>query len=190
MEDRIIADHRFHRSLRINLFAAFASVVMPVAIQVADPIENILEKNLTLIIKQLSGVFANLLKQYASQHYLESADGVKVPWIDENLHPFTGEWLARHIMIEQDRRGIRKMRYLERGKDYNHSLFCDLILSGLLGIGADEDGRLSVRPLIPEDWGWFCVDNLGFRGELYRITYDRDGSHYGGEKGLRIEKQA
>ena len=132
--------------------------------------------------------FAKLLKQYASQHYLERADGVKVPWIDENLHPFTGEWLARHIMIEQDRRGIRKMRYVERGKDYNHSTFCDLVISGLCGLVPREGGRIEVKPLAPESWDWWRLDGVRYHGHDLTILFDRDGSRYGKGKGLVVLK--
>ncbi|MBQ3098740.1 MAG: acetylxylan esterase [Kiritimatiellae bacterium] len=132
--------------------------------------------------------FVRLLKQYAAQHYLLREDGVKVPWIDENLHPFTGEWLARHIMIEQDRRGIKKMRYVERGKDYNHSTFCDLVISGLCGLVPREDGRIEVRPLAPESWDWWRLNGVRYHGHNLTILFDRDGSRYGKGKGLVVLK--
>ena len=62
--------------------------------------------------------------------------------------------------------------------------------SGLLGIGAQENGALSVSPLIPDDWGWFRVENLSFGGSLYTVTYDRDGSRYGGASSITVTKQA
>ena len=129
--------------------------------------------------------FAKLLKQYAAQHYLVRDDGVKVPWIDENLHPFTGEWLARHIMIEQDRRGIRKMRYVERGKDYNHSTFCDLVISGVVGVSV-KDGDICVEPLAPKDWTYFCLTGVKLLGKEYDIFYDATGEKYGKGIGLRV----
>jgi hypothetical protein len=132
--------------------------------------------------------FVRLLKQYAAQHYLLREDGVKVPWIDENLHPFTGEWLARHIMIEQDRRGIRKLRYVERGKDYNHSTFCDLVISGLCGLVPRQDGRIEVKPLAPESWDWWRLDGVRYHGHNLTILFDRDGGRYGKGKGLVVLK--
>ena len=48
--------------------------------------------------------FFTLLKQYAAQHVIILEDGRTVPWIDENLDALTGEWLARKIMIEKDRK--------------------------------------------------------------------------------------
>ena len=132
--------------------------------------------------------FAKLLKQYALQHYLVRDDGVKVPWIDENLHPFTGEWLARHIMIEQARRGIKKMRYVERGKDYNHSTFCDLVISGLCGLVPRKDGKIEVKPLAPASWDWWRLDGVRYHGHDLTILFDRKGERYGKGKGLVVLK--
>jgi hypothetical protein len=131
--------------------------------------------------------YFRILKTYALSHR-RVKDGRVIDWIDENLHPFTGAWLSRDI-LESWGWPANKGGY-ERGKDYNHSLFCDLILSGLLGIGAQENGTLSVSPLIPDDWGWFRVENLSFGGSLYTVTYDRDGSRYGGASSITVTKQA
>lgn len=114
--------------------------------------------------------YVRLLHQYAASHHRTLPDGRVVDWIDENMHPESGEWLARGILESMgwpEGKGGR-----ERGRDYNHSLFCDLVLSGLLGIGADEKGELRVSPLIPADWTHFSVENLPFRGGIYAIHYD------------------
>ena len=73
-----------------------------------------------------------ILKNYVHSHYRKLPDGRRVNWLDENLNPFTGEWLSRSILEKWNWRGD-KSGY-ERGKDYNHSTFCDLIISGLIGI--------------------------------------------------------
>lgn len=127
--------------------------------------------------------YFNLLKQYTLSHRLTAEDGRSVPWIDENLHPFTGRWLAR----DEVQHFPEKVAEVgpERGKDYNHSLYCDLILSGLLGIQV-QNGELTVHPLIPDNWNWFRVENLWVNGLCYRITFDRDGSHYGEGSGLLV----
>lgn len=131
--------------------------------------------------------YFNLLKQYAISHRLTTGDGKTVPWIDENLHPFTGRWLAR----DELQRFPEKVAEVgpERGKDYNHSLYCDLILSGLLGIQA-ENGNLTAHPLIPDDWNWFRVENLWVDGRRWKIIFDRDGSHYGEGSGLHIAQDS
>ena len=130
--------------------------------------------------------FARLLGQYAAQHRLTRDDGATVPWIDENLDPFTGRWLARDLMIEADRTGVRKMRYRERGKDYNHSTFCDLVISGLCGLVPRDDGEIVVKPLAPKAWDWWCVDGVRYHGKNVTILFDRDGTRYGKGKGLVV----
>lgn len=127
--------------------------------------------------------YYGLLHQYAVCHSLTKPDGTVVPFIDENMDPFTGRWLARDLL---ETAGWQpKFGGYERGKDYNHSLFCDLVLSGLLGIQARGD-TFTVKPLIPDSWDYFRVENLWLKGKCFTITYDKDGCHYGEGAGLRI----
>jgi hypothetical protein len=128
--------------------------------------------------------YYEMLSLYAASHRLTREDGTEQPWIDENMHPYTGRWLSRDILKSWDWRA-EKGGY-ERGKDYNHSLFCDLVLSGLLGIDV-EDGQFTISPLIPDDWNYFRVENLWLNDKCYRITFDRDGTHYGEKTGLYID---
>ena len=128
--------------------------------------------------------FAKLLKQYAAQQVLKRPDGRIVPWIDENLDPFTGEWIARRQLIERDRQGVRKMKYRERGKDYNHSTFCDLVIAGLCGFVPQADGKVVVKPLAPAEWDWWCVDGIRYQGHDVTVLFDRDGTRYGRGMGL------
>jgi hypothetical protein len=107
-------------------------------------------------------------------------------WIDENMHPFTGEWLARGILEKWG--WLPETGGYERGKDYNHSLFCDLVLSGLLGIGPDGCGSLTADPLILEEWDYFCVSGVRYKGQDYAIFYDRTGERYGEGRGVTIRK--
>lgn len=129
--------------------------------------------------------YYKLLLQYAKSHRLTREDCSKVPWIDEDLHPYNGRWIARDRLKEWGWLPGKGGR--ERGKDYNHSLFCDLILSGLFGINV-ENGTFVASPLIPDSWDYFRVENLWLDGRQYRIFYDRDGTHYGLGKGLCIQK--
>lgn len=132
--------------------------------------------------------FVKLLKQYAAQHKLVRDDGIEVPWIDENLHPFTGEWLARHILIEQKRRGIKKLHYLERGKDYNHSTFCDLVISGLCGFVPQIDGTIKIKPLAPRSWDWWRLEGVRYHNHDITVLFDKDGTRFGMGKGLIVLK--
>ena len=130
--------------------------------------------------------FAKLIGQYAVQQRHRLDDGRVVPWIDENVDPFTGEWIARRHMIEWDRAGIRKLSYRERGKDYNHSTFCDLVIAGLCGLVPQSDGSVVVKPLAPKSWDWWCVDGVRYHGRDVTILFDRDGTHYGKGQGIVV----
>ena len=124
--------------------------------------------------------YFDTLKTYTASHKLKLDDGRVIPWIDENLDPFTGDWLARRIKI-------RKGRFDGRGDHYNHSTYCDLIITGLAGLRPRADDRVEVRPLLPEaTWDWFCVDRIKYHGRLLTIAWDRTGKKYGLGKGLRI----
>lgn len=114
--------------------------------------------------------YVRLLRQYACAHRRTLEDGREIDWIDENMDPETGEWLSRRILEAGGWK--RETGGYERGRDYNHSLFCDLVLSGLLGIRAEE-GKLCAEPLIPDEWTHFRVENLYVGGRVYSITYDQ-----------------
>ena len=123
--------------------------------------------------------YYKLLCQYASCHFIER-DGVREPWIDENLDPFTGEWLARKIMIAGGREDW------DRGVDYNHSTFCDLVISGLAGVRFDN-GKISVSPLFGEgDIDYLCLDGISLGHAMATVIYDKDGSRYGRGAGLSL----
>ena len=105
------------------------------------------------------------------------------PWIDENLNPFTGDWLARTRMEAQG----HNHNFKERGKAYNHSTFCDLVITGLVGLRPRSDDRVEVEPLLPPDtWDWLCLDNVPYRGRTLTILWDKTGSKFGKGKGLTV----
>lgn len=62
---------------------------------------------------------------------------------------------------------------------YNHSTFCDLVITGLAGIVPRSDNVLEVHPLVPETWDYFCLDGARYRGHLVTIVWDRTGARYG-----------
>lgn len=116
------------------------------------------------------------LRTYSSSHRMG-----ELCWIDENLNPFTGDWIARTLLTE------RGSVIPERGKDYNHSTFCDLVISGLFGVQPTSDGSILISPLIPEgEWSWFCLTRLHCAGHEITIIYDEDGERYGIGRGYRI----
>lgn len=117
--------------------------------------------------------YAALLHQYAAAQRLTLDDGTVVPWIDEDLDPFTGKWIAREVF--RRRRDAKKM---DRGRDYNHSGFCDLVICGYCGIVPRADDVLEVRPLAPADLAYFRLSDVKYHGRSVSIEWDRDGSRY------------
>lgn len=133
---------------------------------------------------------ADYLKQlqiYSNSHRLKLPDGKTVCWIDENLDPHTGEWLARSLLVEKAKTSKDPGKLIkERGQHYNHSTFCDLVITGLCGLQPRSDSRLVVDPLVPGDgWDWFRLRNVPYHGKRLTIQWDRDGSKYGQGKGLQ-----
>ncbi len=135
--------------------------------------------------------YLDILKVYAHTHRRTLADGSVVSWIDENIDPFTGTWIARRRVHEQNEKrrasGQTTGIIIERGKDYNHSSFCDLVISGLVGLRPRDDEQVEVNPLVPDDkWDWLKLDNVSYRGRILTITWDKDGRKYGEGKGLQV----
>jgi hypothetical protein len=126
------------------------------------------------------GLFYKLLSRYAGSHHLHpnnSGKGQGPYWIDEVQHPDTGDWISRTRLEKwsdcggwDDEKGG-----LERGKDYNHSTFCDLVISGLFGIQISEWGSPAAAPLakprFPRDWQNASLYRLPFGGKLYALEY-------------------
>ncbi|MBE5732197.1 MAG: hypothetical protein E7353_04080 [Clostridiales bacterium] len=131
-------------------------------------------------------MYCELLIQYAKSHYRITENGTKVDWIDEVRHPLRDEWSSRELLKDWGWKA-EKGGY-ERGKDYNHSTFCDLIISGIVGVNTTGD-TLSVSPIIPKSWDWFKLENLNYRGKSYTVIYDKDGSKYGIGKGIVIKEK-
>lgn len=128
--------------------------------------------------------FARLLHQYAAAQVLVRPDGRTVKWIDENLNPFTGDWISRTVIERTPKMKARFPR--ERGKDYNHSTFCDLVITGLCGLRPRFGDGVDVKPLAPAAWDWWCLDGVRYHGHTLTILFDRDGSRYGRGKGLVV----
>lgn len=106
------------------------------------------------------------LTNYAKSQYKNGK-----PWIAENLNGITGDWIVDK----------------PRSVDYNHSGFCDLIITGLIGLRPSADDRLVVHPLIPDNqWDYFCLDGVPYHGHSITILYDKTGERYRQGKGLRV----
>jgi len=132
--------------------------------------------------------FFETLKIYTKSHRFRQVplDGDTIIsdqlWIDENLNPFNGDWLARTRMEVQG----HNQGFQERGIYYNHSTYNDIIITGLVGLRPSLDNKLVVNPLIPDDWDWFCLDDILYKGHKISILWDRTGNKYNNGKGLRV----
>jgi hypothetical protein len=127
---------------------------------------------------------ANVLRDY-EQRYVNKADYFDAlltyarsqrhngkPYIGEYLDEETGQWLKPDS---------------DRSRYYNHSTFCDLVISGLAGLVPRQDNMIVVDPLIPADaWDWFCLDNILYHGRMLTILWDRTGEKYRKGKGFNI----
>lgn len=104
--------------------------------------------------------------------YVESQHYRGRPYIGEYLDETTGYWLM----------GDR-----ERSRYYNHSTFNDLMITGLVGLRPRADQKIEVNPLLPEEqWDYFCLDNLLYKGDIITILWDKTGEKYNKGKGLKI----
>jgi hypothetical protein len=124
--------------------------------------------------------YFDLLRTYARSQHLRLEDGRVVPWIDEDLNPGNGDWIARTLLKQ------RGSEIPERGKDYNHSTYCDLVISGLVGLRPRADDIVEVNPLAPLTWDYFCLDQVRYHGRWLTILWDKTGEHYQKGKGLRV----
>ena len=132
--------------------------------------------------------YFRLLTNYSRCHRITFEDGASQPWIDENLNPFTGDWISRTRLKTWSNgtwdagKGGR-----ERGKDYNHSTFNDLVITGLVGLRPSSGGTLTVNPLVPHgEWDYFCLEGIPYKGRSITVMYDKTGKRYNRGKGYRI----
>jgi len=127
---------------------------------------------------------ANVLTRYryhndvTPQTYLQALQ-IYARSHQKNGKPYLGEY--------QD----EKTGYWLKGDDprssyYNHSGFCDLVISDLAGIKPRKDEKLEIDPLIPASWDWFTLDQVPYHGRLITILWDRTGKRYGKGKGVHV----
>ena len=122
----------------------------------------------------------DLIHTYAEMHY-SMEEGKRINFIDEVMSPFEPIWSRRAQAIAEG-------AWLpNRGRDYNHSTFIDLVLRGLCGIDPQSEA-LTLKPRISGIWSWFKLENLSFRGKTYTVYYDEDGSVFGKGAGVTLEK--
>lgn len=134
-----------------------------------------------------SADYFRLLKIYTDSQQLKLDDGRTVPWIDENLNPYTGDWISRtRLKTWENGTWSAEKGGEERGKDYNHSTYADLIITGLIGLRPRADDLIEINPLVPPDWPYFKLDRVPYHGHMLSIVYDPSGTHYNAGPGLQV----
>ena len=132
--------------------------------------------------------FFTQFKTYTKSHRITLANGKVVPWIDEDLNPYTGDWISRTKLEKwENGKWSDQKGGVERGKDYNHSSYCDLLISDLIGVKPQLDNTIEINPLIPnKSWDWFCLDQVQYKGKTLTVVYDKYGTKYHQGTGLLI----
>jgi hypothetical protein len=127
---------------------------------------------------------ANVLRNY-NQSYITTNDYFDAlltyakaqhkngkPYIGEYQDETTGDWLKGDN---------------PRSRYYNHSTFCDLVISNLVGLCPGDDETLVVNPLVPaETWAWFALDKVNYHGKSVTILWDQTDQKYKQGKGLFV----
>jgi hypothetical protein len=70
--------------------------------------------------------------------------------------------------------------------DYSHSTYCDLVISGLVGVRPQSGQRVRIRPLVPASWDWFCLENAPYHGHNLTVVWDRNGAQFHRLPGLTV----
>ncbi|MDE7443760.1 MAG: hypothetical protein K2M65_06340, partial [Muribaculaceae bacterium] len=123
--------------------------------------------------------------KYSRSQRLTDDNGAIRPWIDESQNPYTGDWMTRTRLKQQALTNSNIIN--ERGKDYNHSTYCDLLISGLIGVRPQSDNTVVINPLVPRGtWDWFCLDHIPYKGHCLTVLYDRYGTKYNLGKGMLV----
>jgi hypothetical protein len=127
---------------------------------------------------------ANVIRNY-DQNYVDKEDYYQLldifarthrkndkPYIAEAANPYTGSW-----------DGHDKVNHSEH---YFHSSYIDLVITGLIGLQPTANDSIIVKPLIPDNWDYFALQNIRYHGHDITIVWDRDGSKYQKGEGLFI----
>jgi len=111
--------------------------------------------------------YLETLHTYARSH---RKDGK--PYIAEALHPDTGSFAGHDAY--------------NHSEHYFHSGYCDLVITGLVGLVPRDDNTIVVHPLAPDSWDWFALDDILYHDRRISIVWDKTGQRYGQGAGLIV----
>lgn len=103
--------------------------------------------------------YVKLLLIYARSHRKNGK-----PYLAEALHPDTGSFEGHDGY--------------NHSEHYFHSGYCDLVITGLVGLTPRDDETLEVNPLAPADWDYFALDDVPYRGHRVSLIWDKTGARY------------
>ncbi len=111
--------------------------------------------------------YVRLLNIYARSHRKNGR-----PYLAEALHPDTGSFEGHDGY--------------NHSEHYFHSGFCDLVITGLVGLIPRDDETLEIHPLAPPDWDYFALDDLPYRGHRVGVVWDKTGQRYQLGAGMHV----
>lgn len=111
--------------------------------------------------------YAKLLQIYARSHRKDGR-----PYLAEALHPDTGSFEGHDGY--------------NHSEHYFHSGFCDLVITGLVGLTPRDDDAIEINPLAPAVWDFFALDDVAYRGHRLSIVWDKRGRRYSLGPGLHL----
>jgi hypothetical protein len=94
-----------------------------------------------------------------------------VPYVAEAADGDTGAWIYDASDFSEH---------------YNHSSFVDLVLTGLFGIKPQANDTVQLKPLVPDTWSYFALQDVPYHGHLLSIIWDQAGTHYHAGSGLQV----
>lgn len=111
--------------------------------------------------------YMKLLNIYAKSHRKNGK-----PYIAEACNPDTGSWEGHDSF--------------NHSEHYFHSGFNDLVITGLVGLKPHDDDIVEIQPLAPEEWAYFALDDVIYRGRRLSILWDKTGQRYQQGAGLHV----
>jgi hypothetical protein len=114
-----------------------------------------------------NGDYLKLLHIFAASHRKNAK-----PYLAEALNPDTGSFEGHDSY--------------NHSEHYFHSGFCDLVITGLVGLKPRSDDKIEIHPLAPPDWDYFALDDVPYSGRRVAIVWDKTGARYTLGKGLHI----
>jgi len=120
----------------------------------------------------------NLLRNY-KQSYVTAADYIRELSKYAASHLRDGKINISEVLCDP------YVAQMNGSEHYNHSTFCDMVITGVAGLVPRPDNLLEVAPLLPETWDYFCLDAVRYRNHLITIVWDRTGARYG-DKGFHV----